>query len=44
MIMGPLKCRKAVLLLEEGKLKGIGGEVDSLLIPNAMENVLARAL
>ncbi|XP_043583107.1 recQ-mediated genome instability protein 1-like isoform X3 [Bombus pyrosoma] len=44
MIMGPLKCRKGVLLLEEGKLKGIGGEVDSLLIPNAMENVLARAL
>ncbi|XP_033189185.2 recQ-mediated genome instability protein 1 isoform X3 [Bombus vancouverensis nearcticus] len=44
MITGPLKCRKGVLLLEEGKLKGIGGEVDSLLIPNAMENVLARAL
>ncbi|XP_043516463.1 recQ-mediated genome instability protein 1-like [Frieseomelitta varia] len=44
MIMGPVKCRKGVLLLEEGKLKGIGGEVDSLLIPNALENVLARAL
>ncbi|XP_071869024.1 uncharacterized protein isoform X2 [Bombus fervidus] len=44
MIMGPLKCRKGVLLLEDGNLKGIGGEVDSLLIPNAMENVLARAL
>lgn len=44
MIMGPVKCRRGVLLLEEGKLKGIGGEVDSLLIPNALENVLARAL
>ncbi|OAD58159.1 RecQ-mediated genome instability protein 1 [Eufriesea mexicana] len=44
MIMGPVKCRKGVLLLEEGKLKGIGGEVDKLLIPNALENVLARAL
>ncbi|XP_053984275.1 recQ-mediated genome instability protein 1-like isoform X1 [Hylaeus volcanicus] len=44
MIIGPVKCRKGVLLLEEGKLKGIGGEVDSLLIPNALENVLARAL
>ncbi|XP_043255752.1 recQ-mediated genome instability protein 1-like isoform X3 [Colletes gigas] len=44
MIIGPVKCRKGVLLLEDGKLKGIGGEVDSLLIPNALENVLARAL
>ncbi|CAD1472451.1 unnamed protein product, partial [Heterotrigona itama] len=44
MIMGPVKCHKGVLLLEKGKLKGIGGEVDSLLIPNALENVLARAL
>ncbi|XP_076165965.1 uncharacterized protein LOC143145965 isoform X2 [Ptiloglossa arizonensis] len=44
MIIGPVKCRKGVLLLEEGKLKGIGGEVDSLLIPNALENVFARAL
>ena len=44
LIIGPVKCRKGVLLLEEGKLKGIGGEVDSLLIPNALENVLARAL
>nr|XP_012154013.1 PREDICTED: recQ-mediated genome instability protein 1-like isoform X2 [Megachile rotundata] len=44
MIMGPVKCRKGVLLLEPGKCQGIGGEVDSLLIPNALENVLARAL
>ncbi|XP_031831640.1 recQ-mediated genome instability protein 1 [Nomia melanderi] len=44
MIIGPIKCRKGVLLLEGSKLKGIGGEVDSLLIRNALENVLARAL
>ncbi|KZC06545.1 RecQ-mediated genome instability protein 1 [Dufourea novaeangliae] len=44
MIIGPVRCRKGVLFLEEGKLRGIGGEVDSLLIPNALENVLARAL
>ncbi|XP_034192967.1 uncharacterized protein LOC117610104 [Osmia lignaria lignaria] len=44
MVIGPVKCRKGVLLLEEGKFKGTGGEVDSLLIPNALENILARAL
>ncbi|XP_031773524.1 LOW QUALITY PROTEIN: recQ-mediated genome instability protein 1 [Apis florea] len=44
MIIGPIICRRGVLLLEEGKLKGIGGEVDNLLIPNALENILARAL
>ncbi|CAK9822415.1 RecQ-mediated genome instability protein 1 [Anthophora retusa] len=44
MIMGPVKCRKGVLLLEAKTLKGVGGEVDSLLISNATENILARAL
>ncbi|XP_078036148.1 recQ-mediated genome instability protein 1 isoform X2 [Augochlora pura] len=44
MIVGPVKCRRGVLLLEERKLRKIGGEVDSLLIPNALENILARAL
>ncbi|XP_076750136.1 recQ-mediated genome instability protein 1 [Xylocopa sonorina] len=44
MIVGPVKCRRGVLLLEEGNFKGIGGELDSLLVPNALENVLARAL
>lgn len=44
MIIGPIICRRGVLLLEEGKLKGIGGEVDNLLISNALENILARAL
>ncbi|XP_017891313.1 recQ-mediated genome instability protein 1-like [Ceratina calcarata] len=44
MILGPVKCRKGVLLLEKKNFKGIGGEVDSLLFHNAVENVLARAL
>ncbi|XP_076283086.1 uncharacterized protein LOC143210262 isoform X2 [Lasioglossum baleicum] len=44
MVIGPVRCRRGVLLLEGTKLKKIGGEVDSLLIPNALENILARAL
>ncbi|XP_011875147.1 PREDICTED: recQ-mediated genome instability protein 1-like isoform X2 [Vollenhovia emeryi] len=44
MIIGPIVCRRGVILLEDGKYKEVGGEVDSLLKPNAPENVLARAL
>lgn len=44
MIIGPIKCRRGVILLEQGKFKEIGGEVESLSITNALENVLARAL
>ncbi|KAK2585704.1 hypothetical protein KPH14_010317 [Odynerus spinipes] len=44
MIIGPVKCRRGVILLEQGKFKEIGGEVESLSITNALENVLARAL
>lgn len=44
MIKGPVKCHKGVLLLAERNFKGIGGEIDSLLVPNALENILARAL
>ena len=44
MIKGPVTCRKGVILLEEINITLIGGEVDSLLIPNAIENVFARAL
>lgn len=44
MIIGPVSCRRGVILLEDGKYKEIGGEVESLLKPNALENVLARAL
>ncbi|KAL6259997.1 hypothetical protein P5V15_009905 [Pogonomyrmex californicus] len=44
MIIGPINCRRGIILLEDGKYKEIGGEVESLLKPNALENVLARAL
>ncbi|XP_011143330.1 recQ-mediated genome instability protein 1 isoform X2 [Harpegnathos saltator] len=44
MIIGPVHCRRGVILLVDGKYKEIGGEVESMLKPNALENVLARAL
>ncbi|KAG7189053.1 hypothetical protein KM043_008638 [Ampulex compressa] len=44
MIIGPVKCRRGIMLLEEINFKEVGGEVESLLIPNAVENILARAL
>ncbi|KAJ9594135.1 hypothetical protein L9F63_014451, partial [Diploptera punctata] len=44
LIIGPVECRRGVVLLQEHNLQIIGGEVDSLLIPNATENVLARTL
>lgn len=44
MIVGPINCRRGVILLEDGKYKEIGGEVESLLKPNALENILAKAL
>jgi len=44
MIIGPVNCRRGIILLEDGKYKKVGGEVESLLKSNALENVLARAL
>ncbi|KAL6424189.1 hypothetical protein ACFW04_009804 [Cataglyphis niger] len=44
MITGPVDCRRGIILLEDGKYKEIGGEVECLLQSNALENVLARAL
>ncbi|XP_018314414.1 recQ-mediated genome instability protein 1 isoform X2 [Mycetomoellerius zeteki] len=44
MIIGPVHCRRGVILLEDGKYKEVGGEVETLLKSNALENVLARAL
>jgi RecQ-mediated genome instability protein 1 len=44
LVIGPVECRRGVLLLEQHNLEIIGGEIDSLLIPNATENVLARIL
>lgn len=44
MIIGPVDCRRGIILLEDGKYREIGGEVEAMLQPNALENVLARAL
>nr|CAD7578417.1 unnamed protein product [Timema californicum] len=44
LVIGPLDCRRGVLLLQEHNLQLLGGEVDSLLVPNALENILARKL
>ncbi|XP_003426939.1 calponin homology domain-containing protein DDB_G0272472 [Nasonia vitripennis] len=44
LIKGPVICRRGVILLEETNISEVGGEVDSLLIVNAVENVFARAL
>ncbi|XP_067000187.2 recQ-mediated genome instability protein 1 [Anabrus simplex] len=43
-LVGPVDCRRGVILLQEHNLQVVGGEIDSLLIPNATENVLARRL
>ncbi|KAJ8673454.1 hypothetical protein QAD02_004716 [Eretmocerus hayati] len=44
LIKGPVKCRRGVILLEESNFAHVGGEVENLLIPNAVENIFARAL
>ena len=43
-ITGPLKVINKVLLLEPKNVKLLGGEVDTLLIPNALENLLLKTL
>ncbi|XP_014240942.1 recQ-mediated genome instability protein 1-like [Cimex lectularius] len=43
-LKGPLEFRKGCLMLKENNVTLLGGEVDTLLISNAVENVLARAL
>lgn len=44
MIKGPVTCRRGIILLETEHFERLGGEVDSLLIKNAQENIFARAL
>ncbi|XP_069699874.1 recQ-mediated genome instability protein 1-like [Periplaneta americana] len=44
LVTGPVECRRGVLLLQEQNLKLIGGEIGNILVPNAIENVLARRL
>jgi RecQ-mediated genome instability protein 1 len=43
-VKGPLRCVNRVFLLESKNVKVLGGEVDTLLISNAYENVLLRIL
>lgn len=43
-LIGPIMIRRGILLLETHNIKIIGGEVDTILISNAAENVLARHL
>lgn len=43
-LTGPMRCINHVLLLESKNVKILGGELESLLIENAFENVLLRAL
>lgn len=44
LIKGPVKCLNKVIFLKPENVKLIGGEVDTLLINNAYENVLLKQL
>lgn len=43
-IIGPVTVRRGRIMLEEKNVKVLGGEIENLLVKNAAENVLARAL
>ncbi|XP_062561206.1 recQ-mediated genome instability protein 1-like [Armigeres subalbatus] len=44
LLTGPIRCINKVLLLEPKNIKILGGEVDTLLITNAFENILLKQL
>ncbi|XP_052891265.1 recQ-mediated genome instability protein 1-like [Anopheles moucheti] len=44
LLTGPMRCVNKVIFLEPRNVRVLGGEVDVLLITNAYENVLLRAL
>ena len=44
MIEGDIQCRLGVLLLNEGQVKILGGQVEQLVEANAPRKVLARLL
>uniref|UniRef100_T1HC60 RecQ-mediated genome instability protein 1 n=1 Tax=Rhodnius prolixus TaxID=13249 RepID=T1HC60_RHOPR len=44
LLKGPIECRKGILMLTDKNIEILGGEVDTLLIPNAVCNILARTL
>ncbi|KAL3277372.1 hypothetical protein HHI36_012721, partial [Cryptolaemus montrouzieri] len=43
-LSGPITIRRGRLMLQEQNIRILGGEVDDLLVSNAAENVLSRAL
>lgn len=44
LIIGPVRCINGVLFLESKNVRILGGEVSSITIENAYENVLRRCL
>ncbi|XP_055538364.1 recQ-mediated genome instability protein 1-like [Wyeomyia smithii] len=44
LLAGPIRCINKVLFLEPRNVRILGGEVDTLLISHAFENILLRAL
>uniref|UniRef100_A0A1B0CL91 RecQ-mediated genome instability protein 1 n=2 Tax=Lutzomyia longipalpis TaxID=7200 RepID=A0A1B0CL91_LUTLO len=44
LISGPIQCSNGVLLLTQSNVNILGGEVDTLLVPNAFENILLKQL
>ncbi|XP_062698589.1 recQ-mediated genome instability protein 1-like [Aedes albopictus] len=44
LLSGPIRCINKVLFLEPKNVKILGGEVDTLLITNAFENILLKHL
>ncbi|CAH0553682.1 unnamed protein product [Brassicogethes aeneus] len=43
-LMGPITVRRGRLMLEPQHIKVLGGEVEEIVVSNAAENILARAL
>lgn len=44
LLTGPIRCVNKVLFLESKHIHILGGEVDTILISNAYENILLKAL
>lgn len=44
LISGTIQARRGILLLTQEHITILGGEIETLLIPNALENILARQL
>ncbi|XP_043462371.1 uncharacterized protein LOC122498616 [Leptopilina heterotoma] len=43
-LIGPITCRRGIILLEKRNIAILGGEVEDLLIENSVENIMARFL